>query len=279
VIAELVFKQRAFTLSELTACLATDWGHRLLDIAGRTTTAFGTHVSPERASAIRALCLAQPKFGHGCEAVDQWAWWLLETFVDCIREARAHPLQAAAIAKLTARYDLPDRPFVLHLAPGVGTFEQYVFIGGWSGASADGRRSRGAIGSDLSPAPVPSDQPAFHAEANGTAVHARQSRLEDSLRSYAHPVMARLGDGAPVDYVLPEDFPRDRLQAALRAFADGEGGSICTFTVANPETLAAAQQRPDAYNLVRVRMGGWTEFFIALFPDHQEQHRRRPLYV
>jgi pyruvate-formate lyase len=26
-------------------------------------------------------------------------------------------------------------------------------------------------------------------------------------------------------------------------------------------------------------MGGWTEFFVTLFPDHQEQHKRRPLYA
>ena len=41
----------------------------------------------------------------------------------------------------------------------------------------------------------------------------------------------------------------------------------------------AAQRDPAAFNLVRVRMGGWTEFFITLFPDHQEQHKRRPLYA
>jgi pyruvate-formate lyase len=65
----------------------------------------------------------------------------------------------------------------------------------------------------------------------------------------------------------------------IRRFANGEGGSICTFTAADPETFAAAQQDPERYNLVRVRMGGWTEFFVALFPDHQEQHKRRPFYA
>jgi pyruvate-formate lyase len=279
VIDELVFKQGAFTLTELTACLATDWGHRLLDVAGRPTIAFGPHVSPERMNAVRELCLAQPKFGHGCEGVDRWAWWLLETFADCVREAREHPLQVAAIGRLADRYDAPGRPFVLHLAPGVGTFEQYVFVGGWSGASADGRRARAAVGSDLSPAPVPSDLPAARPDGKGRLVHARQAPLEQSFRSYDHPVMARLGDGAPVDYNLPEDFPPDRLRAALRAFADGRGGSICTFTVADPDTFAAAQGNPAGHNLVRVRMGGWTEFFVTLYPDHQEQHRRRPLYV
>jgi pyruvate-formate lyase len=103
--------------------------------------------------------------------------------------------------------------------------------------------------------------------------------LNDSLRSYAAPVMAQLGDGAPVDYNIREDFSLGDLSEFIRKFADGEGGSICTFTVCNPETFAAAQQDPDQYNLIRVRMGGWTEFFVALFPHHQEQHMRRPLYV
>jgi hypothetical protein len=26
-------------------------------------------------------------------------------------------------------------------------------------------------------------------------------------------------------------------------------------------------------------MGGWNEFFIGMFPDHQEQHLRRPMFV
>jgi pyruvate-formate lyase len=91
--------------------------------------------------------------------------------------------------------------------------------------------------------------------------------------------MKRFRDGAPVDYNLPEDFPLPDLVEVIRRFADGKGGSICTFTVADPETFAAAQVDPEGYNLVRVRMGGWTEFFVACFPDHQEQHKRRPLYV
>ena len=91
--------------------------------------------------------------------------------------------------------------------------------------------------------------------------------------------MNLLGDVAPADYNIPEDFPRTELADAIERFAKGESGSVCTFTVANPATLAKARDSHDEYNLVRVRMGGWTEFFIALFPDHKEQHRRRPLFV
>jgi pyruvate-formate lyase len=54
---------------------------------------------------------------------------------------------------------------------------------------------------------------------------------------------------------------------------------MLTLTVANPETFAAARANPRGYNLLRVRMGGWHENFIVLFPDHQDQHLRRPLFV
>ena len=277
-IRELVFEQRLFTLTELTTCLATDWGYRLLNVAGQETVAFGPHLDRARIDQIRELCLNQPKFGNGVKDVDRWAWWLLETFADCVQEARRNPVHAAGLARLADNYGSPDQPFILHLAPGTGTFEQYVFSGSFNGASADGRRASGPIGSDCSPAPVPNDLPATRTTGNGTE-HTRRYGLEASLRSYGNPVFKRFGDGAPVDYNLPENFPHENLVKMIRDFAAGQGGSICTFTVADPETFAAAQQDPEKYNLVRVRMGGWTEFFVTLFPDHQEQHKRRPLYA
>jgi hypothetical protein len=39
-------------------------------------------------------------------------------------------------------------------------------------------------------------------------------------------------------------------------------------TYANPETYEAA---------TRARMGGWSEFFVTMFPARQAQHQRRPL--
>jgi pyruvate-formate lyase len=274
VIQQLVFEERAFTLVELTTCLATDWGHRLLTTAHGEEPAFGPWLGRARIEEIRGLCLAQPKFGNGEKEVDRWAWWLLDTFADCVEAVRGHPFHARGLKRLAERYG-DEGEFVLHLAPGVGTFEQYVFSGSFNGASADGRRAGASIGSDLSPAPVPSDMPATDAEFR----HARPFSLEASLRSYGDPVMGRFGDGAPVDYNIREDLPQRDLAEMIRAFADGQGGSICTFTVADPETFARAQQDPEGHNLVRVRMGGWTEFFVALFPDHQEQHKRRPLYA
>jgi len=206
------------------------------------------------------------------------AWWLLETFAHCVRLVSTDSAHQSARDRLVGEYSTPTVPFRMHIAPGTGTFEQYAFSGSFNGASADGRRSMAPVGSDLSPAPVPSDLPATVNTGSGIR-HSRVCSLSDSLRSYANPVMKHFGDGAPIDYNIPEDYPAEDLTKLIRRFARGEGGSICTFTVCNPETFERAQIEPEKYNLVRVRMGGWTEFFITLFPNHQEQHKRRPLYV
>jgi Pyruvate formate lyase-like len=115
VIKELVFNQRQFSLDELTTCLASDWGHRLLNIDGKTVVAFGRHVTMSRIESIRDLCLQGPKFGSGNADVDYLAWWLLDT-ADCIQMGYRHPLHAASLKRLEELYGSKDAPFVLHLA-------------------------------------------------------------------------------------------------------------------------------------------------------------------
>lgn len=276
-IRKLVFEERSVAIDELVTALATDWGARLIKQDGASLPAHGRAVSFERISEIRSLCESQPKFGLGDNAVDEIAWKLIDDFCDAVRALRTAPVHREALARLRERYDTEGKPFDFMLAPGVGTFEQYILGGSFLGASADGRNAGDTIASDLSPSPVHRrDAPI---PLDGSARHAREGNLAASFASYADRSITRLGDGAPADYNLPETYPPEQLVARLRDFANGAGGSIVTFTVADPETLAGAVERPDDFNLVRVRMGGWTEFFVALFPDHQEQHRRRPLFV
>lgn len=279
VIRKLVFEDKLLTPVELLSCLVTDWGTALIPIGGEPSVAFGASITEKQAKDIREICIALPKFGNGHEEVDNLGWWLLNTFADCVREVFNDPAQKADRDRLEQKYGVPGVPLDMHIAPGVGTFEQYVFGGSFNGASADGRRSTAPVASDLSPAPVPNDLPATVQDVTGKTVHARLNHLDASLRSYGDPVMERFGNGSPVDYNIPEDYDLNDLTTLLRRFTNGEGGSICTFTVCNPETFTAAQLHPEEYNLVRVRMGGWTEFFITLFPNHQEHHKRRPLYV
>ncbi|MFI0848900.1 pyruvate formate lyase family protein [Mesorhizobium sp. IMUNJ 23232] len=276
-IRKLVFEERCVAIDELVTALATDWGKRLVQQNGASLPAHGRAVSSERIAEIRGLCESQPKFGFGNKAIDEIAWKLINDFCDAVRKLRSSPVHEEALARLKERYSTGGKLFDIMIAPGVGTFEQYILGGSFLGASADGRSAGTTIASDLSPSPVHRHHEPVPSE--GGARHAREGNLAASFASYADSSMSRLGDGAPADYNLPENYPPERLAAKLRDFANGAGGSIATFTVADPETLAGAVERPDEFNLVRVRMGGWTEFFVALFPDHQEQHRRRPLFV
>lgn len=270
VIQSLVFDKKLFSLEELVACLRSNWG--------RTTEIVGLKLPDERIAAIRGLCTQQPKFGSGVTAVDQLAWRLVNVFYDKLQEARHSPVHQSNWERLGQLYNEPNHPFEILFAPGVGTFEQFNFGGSFVGATPDGRFAFAPIASDLSPSPLhPDIEPAQEFSKrvqNGTAV-----QFMDGLKSYMDPSIELLSDGAPSDFNIPENFNADKLTDILYNFSQGRGGNMLTVTVADPETFAAAQANPTDYNLLRVRMGGWSEFFISLFPALQEQHKRRPLFI
>ena len=59
----------------------------------------------------------------------------------------------------------------------------------------------------------------------------------------------------------------------------GETGSnLVTVTCVDRDTQERAQLEPQKFDLVRNRMGGWTNFFVSMFPEHQLQHARRPVF-
>ncbi len=66
----------------------------------------------------------------------------------------------------------------------------------------------------------------------------------------------------------------------MRKFSLGKlGSNMLTITCADHETLEKAQKYPERYDLIRVRMGGWSEFFISLYKDFQKQQLRRPMFL
>ena len=53
---------------------------------------------------------------------------------------------------------------------------------------------------------------------------------------------------------------------------------VILVTCADEDTYAEAMKNPEKYDLLRVRMGGWTEHFVAMFNAHKKQQMRRPFY-
>ena len=279
VIDHLVFGETALSLEELTACLRSDWGAR--------PNVIGRKMDPERAKYFREICLNQPKFGFGEKEVDTYAWRVANSFVDAVEKALKHPVHTEAIKKLKSTFGTKEKPFNIVITPGVGTFEQYNFGGSFAGATPDGRMAGDPLASDLAASPLPKNvEPnvdaadgAWTDENNSIRVEIRRVALKSALKSWNNKAFSRFADGAPSDFNIEEDFPHDELVKVLKAFADGKGSNVMTVTAASLKTLKAAEETPLDYNLLRVRMGGWTEFFSVLFPDHKKQHIRRPIYT
>jgi formate C-acetyltransferase len=63
---------------------------------------------------------------------------------------------------------------------------------------------------------------------------------------------------------------RDKLRAMLNAYF-GNGGQELQINVVDSATLRAAQQNPEQYRDLVVRVAGFSEFFVNLTPDMQEE--------
>ncbi|CDG85781.1 Dyp-type peroxidase [Janthinobacterium agaricidamnosum] len=258
------------TLPELVDCLINDWGHDMIE--PYQSELLGPADAGERGRRyreLRAIALALPKWGSGHADVDALGNWLLENLVricvDTIRQPA--PAFQPVLDGVAKNFNVAD--FVV--TPGIGTFEGYVGDGLGCGASADGRRNGMPIASDLSPAPAPQDLPPAPAFRN----------IYQALQSWrGDAVEYGLSNASPVDMNIAEAFPLEQLQAFVKAYARGETGSnLITLTCADLATYQAAVNDPERYNLVRVRMGGWTEFYATMFPVHQGQHQRRQYFT
>jgi pyruvate-formate lyase len=186
---------------------------------------------------------------------------------------RPKPALAALYEKMAQRFGTKAHPFGgFSMQPGVGTFASYVEQGLGCAASADGRLASQPLGTDMSPAPSPVDQPATPATRQlADAVEALEGLRSDDSFGYAN--------GAPIDLNIDERMTEQRLVEILDAFTGGAGSNVLTVTAGDQEILLEAAVSPESFDLLRVRMGGWTEMFIAMHAAHQRVHPRRPFSV
>jgi formate C-acetyltransferase len=197
---------------------------------------------------LRQLLLRVPKFGNDNDCVDLIARCILEDLADLTNEeVRGHP-----------PLNCPQMLF----PPASGTFEYYRIFGDWTGASPDGRLSREAIATDVSPVPGMD----------------REGPLA-AIRSFSKLNFLRLPSGAELDLSLqrrsvegPDGL--SRLIALLRSFLE-MGGEILTISINSVEQLREAQREPHKWPHLRVRVGGWSAYFVCLDKGHQEHHIAR----
>ncbi|XP_072023345.1 probable dehydratase PflD [Amphiura filiformis] len=264
------------TLPELVHCLRCDWGYKMVEpLFSSLVGGFRLELTAERYKRMREVALSLPRFGRGNSKVDSLGQELLKIIAEETVKVFTDPIKPIKdnMARFCEKFGSCNSPFGFQIQPGVGNFENYVDFGYQNGASADGRRAGGSISSNLSPTPTPDDR-----EPKQATVQNPPGFCE-VLSGYTGEGVNCFSNGATSDFNIDENYPEADLVDALKAFASGEGSNIMTVTCASSDTLDEARKKPEAYDLLRLRMGGWSEFYTAMFPHNQEQHRRRPRNV
>lgn len=264
------------SLAELVQALLCNWGESIVDPLVHLVVLANDNSRIDEAAKhfrhLRAIALALPRWGRGHSEIDTFgnriAVAVANMAVKVMTEPR--PALSALYDQAAARFGTPQHPFGgFSMQPGVGTFASYVEQGLGCAASADGRLSAQPLATDMSPSPSPLDQVAtYNSQQLANAVTMLENLRSHDSFGYAN--------GAPIDLNIAEDLPVERLVEILDAFVDGAGSNVLTVTVANQETFLSATVSPESYDLLRVRMGGWTEMFIAMHAIHQKVHPRRP---
>lgn len=264
------------TLSELVQALLCNWGENMIDPLVHPTVLAGdaTRVSQAatRFRQLRSIALSLPRWGRGNADIDRFGNEICQRVAGIAVQVMAQPRDGLAdqYRRKAMAYGTPAHPFGgFCMQPGVGTFASYVEQGLGCAASADGRLSGQPLGTDMSPSPSPLDLP---------ATDASQQRVDGVLALKGITATDAFGfaNGAPVDLNIDESIGESRLVEILDAFVEGAGSNILTVTTADQATFLAAANSPESFDLLRVRMGGWTEMFVAMHATHQKVHPRRP---
>jgi trans-4-hydroxy-L-proline dehydratase len=133
----------------------------------------------------------------------------------------------------------------------------HVYFGLRTGATPDGRRARAPESDGASPAQG--------ADRRGPTA---------AMKSLSKIDAARTGGALLNQRFLPAALEGEAGLAALAALVRAFfrlGGHHVQFNVVDTETLRAAQARPEDYRSLLVRVAGYSDYFVDLDRNHQEE--------
>ncbi len=147
-------------------------------------------------------------------------------------------------------------------APGLFSLDFALRGGRRTGALPDGRRAGESL--------APGQGASYGRDANGvTSLMNSVSKLD----GLATP------NGAVLDVTLHPSAVAgeeglDKMVAMIRSYF-ASGGYALQFNVLDPQTLRHAQEHPERYASLQVRVTGWSVYFTTMSTDEQNQYIRR----
>jgi pyruvate formate-lyase/glycerol dehydratase family glycyl radical enzyme len=133
----------------------------------------------------------------------------------------------------------------------------HVYFGKMLGASANGRLAGLPISDGTSPS--------HGADRNGPTAVIKSLAKMDQVKSGGTLLNQRFLPG-----VLQDEEGIEKLCHLIRTYFNLNGHHI-QFNIVDSETLRQAQRKPDEYRDLLVRVAGYSDYFVDLDPDHQEE--------
>ncbi|MBR4236706.1 MAG: pyruvate formate-lyase [Clostridia bacterium] len=183
-----------------------------------------------------------PKMGNDDDAADKYACWLLEVFskaVEGLKNERGGIVRA-----------------------GTGSAMYYIFHANELGATADGR---------VQGVPLPANYaPSLNIKLNGPV---------SLIKSFTKPDLTRTINGGPLtiefsESVFTQSDSITKVAQLVQLFVK-RGGHQLQLNTVNRERLLDAQQHPENYRNLIVRVWGWSGYFVELDKCYQDHIIRR----
>lgn len=269
-IKTLVFEEKKFTLAELKKALLFNYGQGLDEVSigdmamrvVRGLTAQGVQVGTadvakivaqikamdisgedkKRFAEIREMIEQVPKFGNDDEVVDAFARDVAYTYTKPLQEFR--------------------NPRGGMFQAGLYPVSANVPLGAQTGATPDGRLAHTPVADGVSPS-AGKDTHGPTAAANSV------SRLDHGIASNGTLFNQKFHPTA-----LSGEKGLDNFVALIRSYFD-QKGSHMQFNVVSRETLLDAQEHPENYKHLVVRVAGYSALFTTLSKSLQDDIIRR----
>ncbi|AFM24839.1 glycyl radical protein [Desulfomonile tiedjei] len=186
---------------------------------------------------IRQLLLKAPKFGNDDDYVDRLVAWVMDVFS---REVIRHKNTRGG-----------------HVLPYQNPLSGYVGMGRLMGALPSGRKAGEPLSDGISPT--------RGSDVNGpTAVLNSAGKIDNASIFLGETLNLRLSPD-----VVAADEGVYRLAALLRTFVDLKIHHI-QFNLVSSATLRAAQEKPEEYQDLMVRVAGYVAYFVNLSKGLQD---------
>ncbi|MBW1684168.1 MAG: hypothetical protein JRS35_03820 [Deltaproteobacteria bacterium] len=213
-IDKAVFEEKRLSLEDLAGHLARSW---------------------ENAEELRSHLLHKiPKYGNDDARADAMAARVLTHFCDSVLERR----------------NIRGGSFW----PGIFSVGFHIAMGGFSGASPDGRRSGEVLGNGITPA-------SGSARSGPTAL----------IKSVTSMPVGRAHNGTNLNMRFNPRWLSVEVLASLMKTYFELGGAQIQFNMIDTDTLRDAQRNPEAYRDLVVRVSGYSALFTELSELAQEE--------